>query len=70
MSYQLSFWVSKATTHHNKREVDVWSRTGKTATGAAVAQEVEWLSANQKVASSIPGLSLAKCWGVPEQDTT
>jgi len=38
--------------------------------GAAVAQEVEWLSANRKVAGSIPELHLAKCRGVPEQDTT
>jgi len=37
--------------------------------GAAVAQEVEWLSANRKVAGSIPGLHLDKCGGVPEQDT-
>jgi len=28
---------------------------------AAVAQEVEWLSANRKVAGSIPELHLAKC---------
>jgi len=37
--------------------------------GAAVAQEVERLSANRKVAGSIPRLHLAKCRGVPEQDT-
>jgi len=35
----------------------------------AVAQEVKWLSANRKVAGTIPGLHLAKCRGVPEQDT-
>jgi len=29
--------------------------------GAAVAQEVEWLSANRKVAGSIPELHLDKC---------
>jgi len=38
-------------------------------TPLTVAQEVEWLSANRKVAGSIPGLHLAKCRGVPEQDT-
>jgi len=32
-----------------------------TNTRAAVAQALEWLSANRKVAGSIPGLSLAKC---------
>jgi len=49
-----------------------WVNTTKPLTngGVAVAQEVEWLSANRKVAGSIPKLLLAKCGGVPEQDTS
>jgi len=39
----------------------IWRKNKTRTTGAAVAQEVEWLSANRKVAGSIPGLCLAKC---------